>query len=316
MKSKFLCLLYAVSAILFACQTTEKKLTIGFVQITDDPALNSAKDGVFKALADSGFKEGEKIKILDNNAHGDLSMIPTIIQTLLTQNVDMIITNSTPCMASAAQLVKDRPVVFTVAFSPQQVGIKGELKNVFGMYDSIKASEFTDLLFECIPGLKRIGIPFNNAEKNAEYSVKILSEEFTRRGIDIVTAPVNSVNDLMQAAQSLLSKDIDVFVASADNTVYLGLPVLVKLAIENKKPIFVTDPSQIKKGAALGLGVNYESWGYLSGLKAVEILKGRTPAKHIEVIPKYQLAINLQSCAAMGLTIPESVIARSDWTIK
>ncbi len=316
MKSKFLFLLLAVSACLLSCQPTEKKLTIGFVQITDDPALNLAKEGVFKALADSGFKDGEKIKIIDNNAHGDLSMITTIIQSLLTQNVDMIITNSTPCMAAAAQLVKDRPVVFTVAFSPQQVGIKGELKNVFGMYDSIKASEFADLLFECIPELKRIGIPYNNAEKNAEYSVKILSEEFTRRGIDIEKAPVNSVNDLMLAAQSLLNKDIDVFVASADNTVYLGLPVLVKLATENKIPIFVTDPSQIKKGAALGLGVNYETWGYLSGLKAVEILKGRTPAKQIEVIPKYQLAINLKSSAEMGLTIPESVIARSDWTIQ
>jgi putative tryptophan/tyrosine transport system substrate-binding protein len=309
-------MILTAASILFACQTTEKKLTIGFVQITDDPALNSAKEGVFRALADSGFKNGENIKILDNNAHGDLSMIPAIIQSLLTQNVDMIITNSTPCMAAAAQFVKDIPVVFTVAFSPQQIGIKGELNNIFGVYDTIKANEFTDLLFECIPGLKRIGIPYNNAERNAEYSVKILSNEFTKRGIAIVTAPVNSVNDLTQAAQSLLTKDIDVFVSSADNTVYLGLPFLVKLAIENKIPVFVTDPSQIEKGAALGLGLNYETWGYLSGLKAVEILKGRTPVTRISIIPSYQLGINLQSSAAMGLMVPESVIARADLTIR
>ena len=316
MKSNYFFMLLAVASVLFACQTTEKKLTIGFVQITDDPALNLAKDGVFRALADSGFKDGEKIKILNHNAHGDLSMIPTIIQTLLTQNVDMIITNSTPCMAAAAQLVKDRPIVFTVSFSPQQIGIKGELNNVFGVYDTIKANEFTNLLIECIPGLKRIGIPYNNAEINAEYSVETLSKEFTKRGIDIVTAPVNNVNDLTMAAQYLLTKDIDVFVASADNTVYLGLPVLVKLAIENKTPVFTTDPIQIQKGAALGLGINYETWGYLSGLKAVEILKGRIPANRITIIPSYQLGINLQSCVGMGLTVPESVIARSDYTIK
>jgi putative ABC transport system substrate-binding protein len=315
MKQLYMFFFATATSFMISCQPVQKKLTIGYVQITQDPVLNTAKAGVFRALADSGFTDGNNIKVLDNNAEGDLSMITTIIQSLLSQNVSMIITNSTPCMAVAAQLVRKIPVVFTVAFSPQQIGITSVPDNIFGVYDSMKASEFADLMIECIPGLKRLGIPYNNAEPNAEYSVKVLSSVFLGRGIDIVTAPVNSVNDIVQAGQYLSGKQIDAFVVSADNTVYLGLPVLAKLASGNKIPLFVTDPSQIEKGAAVGFGCNYEKWGYQSGLKAVEILKGRIPSVHIETIPDYELTINLKSCARQGLVIPEKVVARATRTM-
>jgi len=101
-------------------------------------------------------------------------------------------------------------------------------------------------------------------------------------------------------------------VVAADNTVYLGLPILAKLASENHIPLFVTDPLYAEKGAAAGLGVNYDQWGYQAGLKAVDILKVRTSSmKHIEPILKYDLIINLQNCLSQGLQIPETVTARA-----
>jgi len=243
---------------LAACQPAEKKITIGYIQITQDPVLDAAKAGVFRALADSGYLDGKNIKVLDNNAQGDLSLINTILQSFISQNVDLIITNSTPCMIAAAQTVRSTPVVFTVAFSPEQVGMKKVPENLHGVYNPLNVRFFVDLLLECIPNLKRVGIPYNYAEPNAEYSVRVLSGEFARRGIALSTASVTSSNDLMQAAQYLAEQYIDVFVAAADNTVYLALPVLAKVASVQKIPLFVTDPMQTEKGAAIGLGVNYD----------------------------------------------------------
>ena len=297
---------------LASCQQGENKITIGYVQITQDPVLDAAKAGVFRALADSGFIDGKNIKVLDNNAQGDLSMINTILQSLISQNVDLIITNSTPCMVAAAQTVRATPVVFTVAFSPEQIGMKTVPENLYGVYDPLKAAEFVDLMMECIPRLSRIGIPFNNAEPNAEYSVKVLSKEFVRRGITLVTTSVTSSNDLLQAAQYLAGQKIDALVAAADNTVYMALPVLAKIASEQKIPLFVTDPMQTEKGASIGLGVNYDRWGYMAGLKAVEILKGRTSLRtRIEPITTYDLTINVKSCASQGLTVPEKIRSKA-----
>jgi putative ABC transport system substrate-binding protein len=69
----------------------------------------------------------------------------------------------------------------------------------------------------------------------------------------------------------------------------------------------VTDPLQAEKGAAIGYGVNYDQWGYMSGLKAVDILKGRTPAIMIEPIQEINLIVNLKAAQDQGITIPESV---------
>ena len=99
---------------------------------------------------------------------------------------------------------------------------------------------------------------------------------------------------------------------SADNTVYLGLPILADLAARQKIPLFVTEPLQAEKGACIGYGVNFDEWGYQSGLKAVEILKGRSPVvNRIEPIIGYDLIINRKACAEQGLPVPEKVLARA-----
>ncbi len=308
--------LLAMILLLGSCQQGTQKIRIGYVQITPDPVLDSAKSGLFRALADSGFVDGQNIKVIDNNAQGDLSMITTILQSFQSQGVDMVITNSTPCMAAAAQQIRNTPVVFTVAFSPEQIGFAEVPVNLHGVYDPFRAEEFIDLLAECIPGISRIGIPYNNAEPNAEYSFKRISTECEKRGIKVIAAPVTSPNDIMQAGQYLAGQQIDALVVSADNTVYLGLPVLFKLAGKYKIPLFVTDPLQAEKGAAAGLGVSYQKWGYQSGLKAVEILKGRTPSMRIETIRTYELVINLKACTEQGLVMPETVTARADKVIQ
>jgi putative ABC transport system substrate-binding protein len=302
----------ACALLLASCQSGGGTVKIGYVQITQDPVLDQAKAGVFQALADSGFINGQNIKILDNNAQGDLSMINMILQSLLTQNTSLIITNSTPCMAAAAQTVRNIPVVFTVAFGPEQIGMTTVPENLHGIYDPLLTDKYADLLLECLPSIRRIGIPFNNAEPNARYSVEVLSKELESRGITIVTAAVNSSNEILQAGQYLAGQNIGALLVAADNTVYLGVPLLAKIAGEQKIPFFVTDALQTEKGAAVGFGVNYGKWGYLSGLKAVEVLKGRsTSGSRIEPIRVYDLIINRQACADQGLVLPESVLQRA-----
>ena len=295
----------------FGCSPKQKKTTIGYIQITEDEVLNKAKKGLIDALRDSGFIDGQNIRIIDNNAQGDLSMIPTILQSFKSQGVDLIVTNSTPCMVAAAQMITDIPVVFTVAFSPAQVGMKTTPSNLYGIYDPLNAERFVNMMQECVPTLKRVGLPYNNAEANAEYAAKVFRSEFEKRGIEVVTATVNSANDLTMVGQYLSGQNIQAIVVAADNTVFMGLNVLGKIASESKIPLFVTEPNQVYKNAAIGLGVNYHKWGYFSGLKAVDILKGRNVTNPIEPITETELIINKKACAEQGLIVPQSVADRA-----
>lgn len=311
MKNKNFIVLLLLLFFVTACNKGTGKITVGYVQINEDVVLNEAKAGVFEALADSGFVVGESIKLIDNNAQSDLSMIITILQSLQARGVDLIITNSTPCMVAAAQLVSDIPLVFTVAFSPEQMGLITTPDNLYGVYDPLNSEDFADMLLEILPRTKRIGIPYNNAEPNASYSADKFSKEFESRGIEVVKSALTSVNEIVMVGQNLLAQKIDALIVTADNTVYSGLNALSKLAGEANVPLFVSDPLQAEKGAAVGMGVNYRQWGYLSGLKAVEILRGRTPAKRIEAIEGTDFVINEKACMDQMLFVTPAIKAKA-----
>ncbi len=301
---------------LWACNQDNEKIKIGYVQIVDDVVLNVAKDELFKTLADSGFVNGENIKIIENIAQGDLSMLPTIFQSLIAQNVDMIITCGTPCMIGATQAVRDIPLVFTVAFGPEQVGMKSIPHNLYGAYDPLNTSGFVSMMQEFLPDLKRVGMPYNNSEANAEYSAKRFSKEFSERNIQLVTGSVTNINDLVMVCQSLVSQDIDAILVSADNLIFNGLNVVIKIAEENKIPLFVSDIVQVDKGAAAGQGVSYKLWGRKSALKAISILKGRDVIQNIEPFTEEEFTINLKACEKQGLIVPESLIEKADRLIE
>jgi putative ABC transport system substrate-binding protein len=314
------CLWLLTLSILFsliACHPTERKLTIGYIQISQDASLDTARAGVFRALADSGFVPAKEIRVLDNNAQGDLAMINTILLSLQSQRVDLVITNGTPCMIAAMNAIRNVPVVFTVAFSPGQLGIEPVPDNLYGVFDNLNPVGFADLVTECIPSLKVIGIPYNNAEANAEYAKGVMKREFESRGITVLTVPVTSTNDLMQAVQSLAGRHVQAFVSAADNTVNMGLPVLAGIASKSKIPLFVSDPPQAEKGAAIGYGCSYYSWGYRSGQKAAALLKGTVATiNRMEPNRDRDLVVNLNACANQGLTVPRSVLDKATKIIK
>ncbi|MCF8357764.1 MAG: ABC transporter substrate-binding protein [Prolixibacteraceae bacterium] len=310
MKHIFLIALFS-GLLFFSCTQTEKEIKIGYVQINEDEVLNVAKEALIKILADSGYVDGENIKLVDNNAQGDLSMVTTILQSFNARGVDMVITNSTPCMAGAAQMVRDAPVVFTVAFGPRQIGMKNAPLNLYGYYDPLHCEEIIGLIEECVPHIKRVGLPYNNAEPNAEFAAKTFIAEFEKRGIEVVTATVNSSNDISMVGQYLAGKNIDAMLVTGDNTVYKGLNLLSKIAGESKIPLFVTDPLQSKKGAAVGFGINYERWGQLSGTKAVNLLKGRTVPNKIEPVEGLELIINTEACEQQGLVLPQGIVDKA-----
>jgi ABC-type uncharacterized transport system substrate-binding protein len=97
-----------ISVFMFCCtQKGEKKLyTIGFVQMTEDPLLDEAQKGVIDSLKEQGFVEGKNLHIDYQNAQGGMSNIPLILRKFISDKVDMIITNTTPCMVAAAGNVK------------------------------------------------------------------------------------------------------------------------------------------------------------------------------------------------------------------
>lgn len=315
-KFTYLFIIYVFA--LFLIQSCSKKdasvKTIGIIQIVEDTELDKGREALVNILKDSGFVDGKNIKINYQNAQGEMSNVPMIINQFKAEDVDLIITITTPCTIAAAQLVKDIPIVYSIAFNPEQMGSKDYGKNIYGSYDSYNIEEYGSLIKEILPNKVRVGLPYNPTEANANFSRKKIKEHLSAAGFEVIDMTVNSSNDLLQVAQTLAQKKVDMFMVGADNVVVLALPSLVKVAEANKIPIFTTEASNIEKGAAIGFGTDYKLWGEESGKIAIKILKGEK-AESTELAGK-KLFINTTAAQKQGLSIPDSLIQRADKVTK
>jgi putative ABC transport system substrate-binding protein len=313
---KKLYILFLIFILFNSCSENNNLPVIGIVQLSEDPVLDIAREAAIQSLKTAGFEDGKNIRIDYKNAQGELSNVIMILKAFQNQKVKLIITNTTPCMSAAAANIKDIPVVFTVSFGPEQIGITAP-PNLSGVYDPLKMDEFVGLINSTIPDLKVIGLPYNPSEPNADFAAKEFVKESSKLNIRVILKPVNSPNDILQAIQSLSSDGVQAYVVAADNTVYLGLESIANYASEKKIPLFVSDPFQAKKGAAIGYGVNYEVWGRTSGEIAAKILKdGDNYVSEISTLDYYQLVINQSAAKSQGLYIPENIIERADLKIE
>ena len=311
-------LICLISIFMCSCARKEegKLYTVGFVQMTEDPLLDEAQKGVIDSLKEEGFVEGKNIHIDYQNAQGEISNIPLILRKFISDKVDMIITNTTPCMVAAAGNVKDIPIVFTVAFSPEQLKMKRP-SNLTGIYDPFLMVDFVKLIKRAMPGLKTAGLPYSPSEPNASLAAEHLKQELKKEGIELIELSVYSSSDVLQVAGALANKKVGAMIVAADNTVYTAFGSVVKIAEERKIPLFVTEPSQVKRGASAGVGVDFYQWGRESGKVAAQIIKGKKPVEiPIQPVSKVIKILNLKAARAQGISFPPELLKEVDEVIQ
>ena len=318
-KNKFLLAMAVMISFFSACGHPARSdlYSLGIVQITENPLLDEARIALVSTLQDSGLVDGQNIKIIYRNAQGEIPNISLILQSFRTAHVDMIVTVGTPCLVAAAQTIHDIPIVFTVAFSPEQVGLVLSDSNVSGVYDPLDMEYFVGMIKSVLPNCRRLGLPFNPAEANSRYAADRLISECQKSGLKIETVAVASSNDVLLAAQALSQRHIDAFIVAADNTIALAMDALVKVSSAHKIPIFLTEPGEVRKGALSGVGVSYNNWGRESGALAATIINGHSPRKpRIRPATCKSIIINQKTAWQFNLALPPELLRQAEEIIQ
>ena len=320
MKSKFLSYLLFCSIFLLlitSCSKKEKLYTVGIIQIAQSSQLDQAREGVILAFKDSSFVDGKNIKINYQNAQDEISIINLILQQFVQDKVDLIITIGSPCLVSACNFVKDIPVVSTASFHPTQLGIKEIPPNITGTYDPFDMDDFIQFIKEVLSDVKRIGVPWNPSESNSRFSVEHLRKSAKKYMIELVEVSVSNSSEVYSDIQFLATKGIDAIVVSTDNTVNTAFDSVVKVAEDNKIPIFVTEPDDFSQGACAGFGIDLYDCGYKSGILAVRIMKGEKVENiPFQLLKHKRLYLNLPEAEVQGIKFSENIIKKADKIIK
>ena len=187
-----------------------KTFNVGIVQLVEHAALDAANKGFVDGLASKGYKENLNIKFDRQNAQADQSNLQTIAQRFVNNKVDLICAIATPAAQTMANATKDIPIVGTAITDYAEAKlVKSNDKpgtNVTGTTDMNPVEKQIDLLLKIVPNTKTVGFIYTSSEVNSQLQIAIAKKYAESKGIKTVEATVSNVNDIQQAAQSLVGK--------------------------------------------------------------------------------------------------------------
>lgn len=307
-------LLLIISLSLNGCSSgnSQEIVSIGISQIIENPVLDLAREGFIDALKDKGYEDGKNIKIDTQFAQGDIALTTTIAQNFVSQKKDLILAISTPSAQAAFQSTKDIPILFTAVTDPKAAGLVENLDapegNITGTTDLVPIEEQLKLGKTIFPDARKVGIPYNTSEVNSQVQIELAKEAAKEQGLEVVEIPVTNSSEIEPALSGKIG-DVDFLFLPSDNLIASSMPIITKVALDNKKGAIGVDEPMVKGGALACKGLDYYKLGYETGLMAVEIIEGKA-IKDLPVLKPTdtEFTINKEIADKLDIVFPEDIL--------
>lgn len=287
-----------------------KKVKIAIVQPMEHTSLNQIRDTIVAELKAKGFDDS-KAEIILKNANGDTSLLPTVINSVVADNVDIIIPIATSTAQAAAAATDSIPIVFAAVSDPIAAGLVTAFdktdKNITGVSDAIAVEEIFRLAGKLTPDAKTFGFVYNASEPNSNSCINRAKAYCDANGLKYQEVTVTSTADIQLAVASLTGK-VDAFFTPDDNTVASAMTTYAQVAIDAKKPIYVGADSLVKDGGFATVGIDYTILAKQVADMAAKVLNG-TAIKDlpVESVKEYSKIMNAKTAEAIGVTVPDDI---------
>ena len=269
-----------------------RQYRMGLAYVAPEQGAETTMRGLFEGLSTLGYVEAHNLEVRRAHAQGEIANIPVILQNFDGQaDLDLIMTMTTPCLAGACAIVRNRPLVFMYVFDPLAAGAgrsaTDHLPGVTGVGSFPPIEETGALLRQMFPKLRAVGSVYNNAEANSVKVVGVQRALLAKHGIRLEEVTISATNEILQATQSLVQRDVDLIWVAGDNTVGQGFDALLKGARDANLPVVTNDTADVKRGALMGVGISWYETGQAASRVVARVLSGQKTAS----IPLQQVAV-------------------------
>jgi len=319
------CLLGA-SLVPFAAQAQapEKVARIGFLSFFPAPSaahpdLNEA--GFRQGLREAGYVEGENIVIERRYADGNAARLAASAEELVRLKVDVIMTGGQPAREAARKATATIPIVTLSGSDPVREGWARSLARPGGNVTGITFTfpelgpKRLEVLKEAVPALRRIAVLIDPIEVVDAVDVVRETEAGARRlGLHMQVIEVHSGKDLDAAFARARRDDAQAVVPIA---MWPHREQVAALAVRDRLAAIGEGPQEVQAGLLIGYGADLDDLVRRSALQMAKILKGaRAGDLPIERPTKFRLSVNLKTAKALGITVPQALLARADEVIE
>jgi putative ABC transport system substrate-binding protein len=279
-----------------------------------------------QGLRDLGYVEGRNVVIEDRDAEGKFERLPALAAELVALKVDVIVAPNTAAALAAQQATKTIPIVFAVAADPVTSGLVTSLArpggNVTG--SSILAPELVgkrlELLTQAVPGVSRVAVlwqPGGAGEGTEKDMLKGAEVAASALGVRLQFVEARGPADVDRAFSEMTRARAGALTVLPSAMFGSQRRRLVDLAAKNRLPAVYTSREFVDAGGLMAFGPNQADLYRGAATYVDKILKGAKPGDlPVEQPTTFELVINLKAAKAVGLTIPQSVLARADHIVE
>jgi putative ABC transport system substrate-binding protein len=316
----FIALLSAAAAWPLTARAQQPKLpTIGFLGTGTSVSWNDWTAAFVKRLRELGWIEGRTVTIVYRWAEARDERYTEITAEFVRLKVDVIITSGAGVRA-AKQVTSAIPIVFAVA--PDPFALVATLArpggNVTGLSSQQPdlAGKRLELLREIVPSLRRLAIMANVDSPSAVSEMGEVQKAAGALGLEVVALEIRRAAEIVPAFDTLKDR-ADALYVCTDPLVVAERVRISTLAQFVRLPTIHSAREHVEAGSLMSYGTNVSDLFRRAGDYVDKILRGTKPGDiPVEQPTKFDLVINLTTAKALGLTIPPSVLARSDEVIE
>jgi putative ABC transport system substrate-binding protein len=279
--------------------------------------------GLRDGLRELGLEEGKQVVFHVRDVKGDLKAVEAAARSLEDEKVDLICAISTSTTLASKRATKSVPIVFYAGSDPVAIGLVESfrkpgrrLTGIYGWTTDLTAKRL-ELLREIVPRLRRVVTFYNPNNRSAQQAMTVARDAARQLKVELLERPVASIEELRAGLRALRPGQADAHLHVSDAMMTSQADLIIQTAAAKKLPTMFQEKEAVDRGALASYGISYYAIGRLLTKHVQRILLGTDPGDlPIEQVDRLHFVINLKTARAIGLTIPQSVLARADDVIQ
>jgi putative ABC transport system substrate-binding protein len=314
----------AAVALPFAARAQQKAIpVIGYLSgrsLADTASLVAA---FRQGLSDTGYVEGQNLAIEYRWAEGHYDRFPALTADLIARKVDLVVVVATPAALTVKNATSTIPIVFSFSGDPVAAGLVASLARPGGNLTGVSflSDELTpkrlELLSELVPQASVFALLVNPNYALTERMIRDMQEAARAKGVQLPILKASTESEIDAAFASLAQLKAGALVVQGDPFFNSRRHQLAALASRHAIPAIYQFREAAVAGGLISYGTEFAAALHLVGIYAGKILNGTKPADlPVQQPTKFELVVNLKTATALGLNIPQSILARADEVIE
>jgi putative ABC transport system substrate-binding protein len=274
-------------------------------------------------LAETGFIENRNVAIEHVWTAGQIERRPALTADLVHRSVALIVVDTTQLAQVAKAATTTIPVVFRSGGDAVEFGLVASYNRPGANLTGVAAlsidltSKRLDVLHKMVPGASIGVLVGSNVPQYGAAEARDLQSAARALGLRIVVRNVATENEIAPAFATLVDQKVGALLMSSNLLFQNARDRILALAARQSIPTMFAESASVEAGALSSYGPDQNAVFRQLGLYVGRILKGEKPADLPVVQPSnFELVINLKTAKALGLTIPETLLATADEVIQ